>query len=172
MNYHTELSFVSITGNDANELTIKKTIPDNKCSFLLLFPNASISARKVYRNWDFEKDGYPIIFKDIKWVEKRKRYDSVQKQRHRHQHCQKGKVTKHITPQKNSIIKRLIADRLKTVSLSNYSHPTGVVHRFTGLPSNSPQQPCNHIKETHLKICKWTSIYKQQTNSHTKQRGN
>ena len=36
-----------------------------------------------------------------------------------------------------------IADRLRTASWSNYSHPTGVVNRFTGPPSHSPQQPCN-----------------------------
>ena len=29
-----------------------------------------------------------------------------------------------------------VADRLRTVSWSNYSHPTGVVNRFTGLPSH------------------------------------
>ena len=41
---------------------------------------------------------------------------------------------------------------------------------FTGPPSHSPQQPCNQ-KDTHLKICKQTSLYRQQTNSHTKRRG-
>ena len=46
-----------------------------------------------------------------------------------------------------------IADRLRTVSWSNYSHSTGLVNRFTGPPSHSPQQPCNQ-KDTHLKICK------------------
>ena len=29
-----------------------------------------------------------------------------------------------------------VADRLRTVSWSNYSHPTGVVNRFTGPPSH------------------------------------
>ena len=29
-----------------------------------------------------------------------------------------------------------VADRLRTVSRSNYSHPTGVVNRFTGPPSH------------------------------------
>ena len=43
-----------------------------------------------------------------------------------------------------------IADRLRTVSWSNYSHPTGVVNRFTGPPSHSPQQPCNQ-KDTFSK---------------------
>ena len=42
-----------------------------------------------------------------------------------------------------------IADQLRTVSWSYYSHPTGVVNRFTGLSSHSPQQPCNQ-KDTHL----------------------
>ena len=46
-----------------------------------------------------------------------------------------------------------IADRLRTVRWSSYSHPTGVVNRFTGPPSHSIQQLCNQ-KDTHLKICK------------------
>ena len=46
-----------------------------------------------------------------------------------------------------------VADRLSTVSWSNYGHPTGVVNRFTGPPSQAPQQPCNQ-KDTHLKNCK------------------
>ena len=29
-----------------------------------------------------------------------------------------------------------VADRLRTVNWSNYSHPTGVVNRFTGPPSH------------------------------------
>ena len=29
-----------------------------------------------------------------------------------------------------------VADRLRTVSWSNYCHPTGVVNRFTGPPSH------------------------------------
>ena len=44
-----------------------------------------------------------------------------------------------------------IADRLRTVNWSNYSHPTGVVNRFTGPPSHSLQQPCNQ-KDINLKI--------------------
>ena len=46
-----------------------------------------------------------------------------------------------------------VADRLRTVSLSNYG-PQLVW--LTGLPaqhSHFPQQPCNQ-KDTHLKICK------------------
>ena len=43
-----------------------------------------------------------------------------------------------------------IADRLRTVSWSNYNHPTGVVNRFTGPTTHSPQQPCIQ-KDTHLK---------------------
>ena len=46
-----------------------------------------------------------------------------------------------------------IADRLRTVSWSNYSHPTGVVNRFTDSRSHYLLQPCNQ-KDTHLKICK------------------
>ena len=46
-----------------------------------------------------------------------------------------------------------IADRLRTVSWSNYGHSTGLVNRSAGQPSHSPQQPCNQ-KDTHLKICK------------------
>ena len=36
-----------------------------------------------------------------------------------------------------------VADRLRTVSWSNYGHQTGVVNRFTGQTSHSPKQPCN-----------------------------
>ena len=43
----------------------------------------------------------------------------------------------------------VIADRLRTVSWSNDSHPTGVVNQFTSPPSHSPQQPCSQ-KDTHL----------------------
>ena len=46
-----------------------------------------------------------------------------------------------------------IADRLRAVSWSNYSHQTSMVNRLTGPSSHSPQQPCNQ-KDTHLKICK------------------
>ena len=44
-----------------------------------------------------------------------------------------------------------VADRLRTVSWSNYGHPTGVVNLVYGpnLP-HSPQQPCNQ-KDTSLK---------------------
>ena len=56
-----------------------------------------------------------------------------------------------------------IADRLMTVSGSNYGHPTGLVNRLTGPTFPLPQQPCNQ-KDTHLKIHK-------QTNSHPKRRG-
>ena len=63
-----------------------------------------------------------------------------------------------------------VADRLRTVSRSNYSHPTGVVNRFTGPPSHQPQQPFNQ-KDKRLKIRKQTSLYRQQTNSHPKRRG-
>ena len=41
---------------------------------------------------------------------------------------------------------------------------------FTGPSFHSPQQPCDQ-KDTHLKICKYTSLYRQQTNSPIKRRG-
>ena len=47
-----------------------------------------------------------------------------------------------------------VADRLRTVILSNYGHPTGVVNMVYGpnLPKfQSPQQPCNQ-KDTCLKF--------------------
>ena len=44
------------------------------------------------------------------------------------------------------------------------------VKKITDPSSHSPQYPCNQ-KDTHLKICKYTSLYRQQTNSHTKRRG-
>ena len=47
-----------------------------------------------------------------------------------------------------------VADRLRTVSWSNYDHPTGVINLVYGAqPSHFPQQPCNQ-KDTRLKICK------------------
>ena len=47
---------------------------------------------------------------------------------------------------------RAVADRLRTVSWSNYGHPTGVVNLVYGpnLPT-PPQQRCNQ-KDTRLKI--------------------
>ena len=42
-------------------------------------------------------------------------------------------------------------NRLRTVSWSNYSHPAGVVNRFTGPPSHSLEQPSNQ-KDTYLKL--------------------
>ena len=46
-----------------------------------------------------------------------------------------------------------IADRLRTVSWSNNSHPTGVVKPVYGYPTFPlPQKPC-YQKDTHLKIC-------------------
>ena len=45
-----------------------------------------------------------------------------------------------------------IADRLRMVSWSNYSHRSGVVNQFTGQPSHSPQWPC-YQKDAHLNIC-------------------
>ena len=47
-----------------------------------------------------------------------------------------------------------IVDRLRTVSWSNISHPTGMVKPFTGSqPSHYPRKLCNQ-KDTHLKMCK------------------
>ena len=64
--------------------------------------------------------------------EKRKISDSVLRQKPLYQkNCQEGKVTTQTTPQKFDYT--AIADRLRTVSWSNYSHPTGVVNRFKGL---------------------------------------
>ena len=51
----------------------------------------------------------------------------------------------------------VVADRLRTVSWSNYSHPTGVVNRFTGPPSHLPQQPCNRPTESELRSDGWRS---------------
>ena len=53
--------------------------------------------------------------------------------------------------------KTAIADRLRTVSWSNYSHLTAVVNRFTDPPSHSPQQPCNQ-KDIHLKSDPYVSL--------------
>ena len=53
------------------------------------------------------------------------------------------------------------------VSWSNYSHPTGVVNRFTGPPSHSPQQPCNQ-KDTHLKIIIRTILCDGELSSNSK----
>ena len=41
-----------------------------------------------------------------------------------------------------------IAGQHRTVSWRNYDHPTGVVNRFKGQHSHSPQQPCNLM--THI----------------------
>ena len=73
---------------------------------------------------------------------KRRRSDPVLWQKPLHQQkYQKGKTTTQTTSQKSSIKQQLRTDS------------TGVVNRFTGPPSHSPQQPCNQ-KDTHLKICK------------------
>ena len=43
-----------------------------------------------------------------------------------------------------------IADRLRTVSWSNYSYPAGVANRFVGTqPSRLPQELYNH-KDKHV----------------------
>ena len=66
---------------------------------------------------------------------KRKRSDSILWQKPLHQQkCQKGKVTTQQHTKKFDYT--AVADRLRTVSWSNYSHPTGVVNRFTGPPSH------------------------------------
>ena len=47
-----------------------------------------------------------------------------------------------------------IADRVKTARLRNYSYPTGVVYRLTGVqPSHYPYMLWN-LKDTYLNICK------------------
>ena len=47
----------------------------------------------------------------------------------------------------------VVVGRLRTVSWSNYGHPTGVVNRLTGPTFPLPQQPC-YQKDLHLKNCK------------------
>ena len=47
---------------------------------------------------------------------------------------------------------------------SNYGLPNGVVNRFTGPTFPYPQQTCNQ-KDKYFKICKLTSLYRQQTNN-------
>ena len=57
------------------------------------------------------------------------------------------------------------ADRLRTVSWSNYSHPTGVVNLVYG-PNLPTPRNSRVIKRTHVKKnCKLTSLYGQKTNS-------
>ena len=64
-------------------------------------------------------------------IRKRKRSDSVLWQKPLHQQkCRQGKVTTQTTPQKK-FDNTAIADRLRTVSWSNYGQPTDVVNRFT-----------------------------------------
>ena len=53
---------------------------------------------------------------------------------------------------KNATIKfdyTAIADRLRAVSWSKYSHPTGVVNRFKG-PNLPTPRNCCVIKRTHI----------------------
>ena len=47
----------------------------------------------------------------------------------------------------------VVVDRLRTVSWSNYGHPTGVVNLVYGpnLPTPRKIKPCNQ-KDTHLKF--------------------
>ena len=52
----------------------------------------------------------------------------------------------------NNATKSSIKQQLRT-DLGRSVGVTGVVSRFTGPPSHSPQQPCNQ-KYTHLNICK------------------
>ena len=52
-----------------------------------------------------------------------------------------------------------VADRLRTVSWSNYSHPTGVVNRFTGPTFLLKQEPCNQ-NETRKYKCTISFIKK------------
>ena len=48
---------------------------------------------------------------------------------------------------------KAVADRLRTVSWSNYGHPTGVVNLVYGPNIPTPRNSCV-IKMTRLKICK------------------
>ena len=50
---------------------------------------------------------------------------------------------------------RAVADRLRTVSWSNYGHPTGVVNLVYGPDLPTPRRV---IKDTRLKICKLNSL--------------
>ena len=85
---------------------------------------------------------------DIK--RKRKRSDSVLWQKPLHQQkCQKGKVTTQTTPQK--IDYTAVADRLRTVSWSNYGHPTGVVNPVYGPNLPTPR---------NSRVIKRTRVYK------------
>ena len=60
--------------------------------------------------------------------------------------------------------KTAIADRLRTVSWSNYSHPTGVVYQvYRAQPSHSPQQLCNRGQEHENITIQWHWISKDIT---------
>ena len=65
-----------------------------------------------------------------------------------HRKIKKSKVTTQKNANKNFDY-TMIAERLRTVSLSNDSHQTGVVKPVYGIPS-LPQKLCNQ-KDTHLK---------------------
>ena len=54
----------------------------------------------------------------------------------------------------------MIADRLGTVSSSNNNHPTGVVKLVYGIPTFQPQK-LRYQKDTHLKICKESSLWRE-----------
>ena len=63
---------------------------------------------------------------------------------------------------KSSITQRLRTDLGRSVGVTTATQLVWLTW-FTAQPSHSPQQPCNQ-KDTRLKICKYTSLYRQQTN--------
>ena len=68
-----------------------------------------------------------ILYKMKKWRELTQLYD---KSPHSHRNLKQTKW-QHKTANKK-VDYTAIADRLRTVSWNNYSHPTGVVNQFTG----------------------------------------
>ena len=115
--------------------------------------------------FDSAIDGYLIFVKRI-WLfvcppsmyckRKRKRSDSVLWQKSLHQqNCQWDKVTAQTMPQKKFDY-TAIADRLRTVNLSNYGHLIGVVYRFyrAHLPThrNSRTRTCKYYSTVTLKL--------------------
>ena len=92
------------------------------------------------RGWKQFHDDFTYIVKDKKeemWLSPMTKAPTPTEQ----SKCQ------HKSDNKNNATKKFdktaIADRLRTASWSNNSHPTDMVNRFTGLSSHSPQQSCN-----------------------------
>ena len=87
--------------------------------------------------------------RSIFFKRKRKRSDPVLWRKPLHQQkCQKGKVTTQ-TIQQKKFDYTAVADRLRTVSWSNYGRPTGVVNLVNGpnlpTPSNSRVTKRTHV---------------------------